>query len=91
MPNELVDERLVKRMCEESLLSPQLDYLYMLYARQMISVIRQLSALILWERLGHFLSVLCEPVPLTVLTLQFKLLFNDLVYLLFLWRIKPAN
>ena len=67
--NELVNERLVERVRKERLLSPQLDYFYMFDARQVISMVHQLGAFILRERLRHFLSVLREPVPLTVFTL----------------------
>ena len=67
--NELVNERLVERVRKERLLSPQFDYFYMFDARQVISMVHQLGAFILRERLRHFLSVLREPVPLTVFTL----------------------
>lgn len=67
--NELVNERLIERVRKERILSPQFDYLYMFDARQVISMIRQLCALVLRERLRHFLSVLREPVSFTVFTL----------------------
>ena len=50
-----------------------------------------MGALVLWKRLGHFLSILGEPVPLTVLALQLKLLLDDLVDLLFLRALEFAD
>ena len=69
MSNELVNERLIERVRKESILSPQFDYFYMFDARQVIPMIRQLCAFVLRERLRHFLSVLREPISLTIFTL----------------------
>ena len=69
MSNELVNERLIERVRKERILSPQFDYFYMFDARQVIPMVRQLCAFVLRERLRHFLSVLREPISLTIFTL----------------------
>ena len=50
-----------------------------------------LAALVLGERLGHFLSVLGEPVTLRILLLQLELLLDTLVDLFLLCRLELAN
>ena len=76
--DELVDESLVKGVREEGLLGPELHNLDMLNAGQLVSIL-DLSAVVLGERLGHFLPVLREPVPLAVLLLQVEFLLDGLV------------
>ena len=91
MIDELVDEGLVERVGEKCLLSPQLNYLDMLYAGQVVTMVCQLGAFVLWKRLRHFLSVLSEPVSLAVLAFKFKFLFDNLVDLFFLCRVELAD
>jgi len=91
MSDELVDEGLVERVRVEDLLRPQLYDFDVLDARQVIPMVSQLGALVLRKRLGNFLSILREPVPLTVSPLELEFLLNYLVYLLFLMRFKFAD
>lgn len=91
MPDKLVDEGLVERVLVEGLLRPQLYDLDVLDAGQVIPMVCQLGALVFWERLGYFLSILREPVPLTVPPLKVEFLLNYLIYLLFLLRFKLAD
>jgi len=63
LADELVYQKLIEGMRKVCLFRPQLDYFNMLNTWETLPIFN-LTALVFRKRLGHFLSVLGEPVPL---------------------------
>ena len=63
LADELVYQKLIEGMRKVCLFRPQLDDFNMLNTWETLPIFN-LTALVFRKRLGHFLSVLGEPVPL---------------------------